>query len=236
MDGVIESPFPMLVLTKQRRREACVHEAAHAVIHRLGGATVYRVAVAAEGCPAWGTERERGGIPTGLWGVCSLGGPIGIAQECIKWDEDLGDSGGYLCDRRAFARILRGTEADWNRPGFSSKMRRHLRAFVCGCLAGPVVDSFLEGDDDPWLEPVVPEEDEDRTLAHALARLLPFNREYDHLAQVTIEALRRPDIWQKVITLADELERVGDIEDVDPFLPEWDRSWPPAPPRRRSPK
>jgi hypothetical protein len=40
------------------------------------------------------------------------------------------------------------------------------------------------------------------------------------LAQVTIEALRRPDIWQKVITLADELERVGDIEDVDPFLPE----------------
>jgi hypothetical protein len=36
MDGVIEKPIPTLVLTKQRRREVCIHEAAHAVITGVG--------------------------------------------------------------------------------------------------------------------------------------------------------------------------------------------------------
>lgn len=229
MDGVIEGPLPTFVLTKQHRREVCVHEAAHAVIHRLGGAFVDRVAVAPEGASEWSTEGGRGGILSGLWGVCSATNPTTFARVCIKWDDALGE---YHSDRRAFARHLRQIE-----PATAFELRRQVRAFVCGLLAGPVADSILEGDDDPWLEPDWCDgPGEDRVLASAFARLLPFNREYDHLAQVTIETLRRPDIWHKVITLADELERVGDIEDVDPFLPEWDRSWPPAPPRRRSPR
>jgi hypothetical protein len=232
MDGVIEKPVPTLVLTKQRRREVCIHEAAHAVIYRLGGAFVYRVAVAPEGCSEWVTEGRKGATLTNLWGVCSTSDPPTFALLSMKWDESLGD---YHCDRQGFARISRQIEATADRPGFAFELRRQVRAFVCGLLAGPLADSILEGADDPWLEPEWGDgPGEDRTLACAFARLLPFNREYDHLAQVTIEALRRPDIWQKVITLADELERVGDIEDVDPFLPEWDRSWPPATPRRRS--
>jgi hypothetical protein len=233
MDGVIEKPIPTLVLTKQRRREVCVHEAAHAVIHRLGGAFVDRVAVAPEGASEWSTEGGRGEIISGVWGVCSATNPTTFARVCIKWDDALGE---YHSDRRAFAHHLRQIEATADSPGVAFELRRQVRAFVCGLLAGPLADSILEGDDDPWLEPEWGDgPGEDRTLACAFARLLPFNREYDHLAQVTIEALRQTDIWQKVITLADELERVGDIEDVDPFLSEWYRSWPPGPPRRRSP-
>jgi len=234
MDGVIEIPFPTLVLTKQLRREVCVHEAAHAVIHRLGGAFVYRVAVAPEGCSEWVTEGRKGATLTDLWGVCSPSDPPTFSQVCMKWDESLGD---YQCDRQGFARILRQIQATANRSGVAFELRRQVRAFVCGLLAGPLAESIFEGDDNPWLAPEWCDgPSDDLVLACAFARLLPFNWEYRHLCQVTAEALHRPDIWHKVITLADELERVGDIEDVDPFLPEWDRSWPPAPPRRRSPK
>jgi hypothetical protein len=46
----------------------------------------------------------------------------------------------------------------------------------------------------------------------------------------TLEALRRPDVWGFVRRLADELERVGDIQDeVIDMVPERSLHWPPSP-------
>lgn len=226
--------LPPVLLTKSRRRAVCIHEAAHAVIYRLGGAFVHQVAVAPEGAGKWTHEGRKGGILDNLWGVCSISDPPFLLRQFVRWNED---SGEYDCDRRGFSSAARIFESETGLRRFAAETRRQVRSCVCGLLAGPIAEQFFEGDDDPWLEPDFADgPGNDLMLADAYARVLPGVREYDHLCNTTSEALRRPDIWQKVISLADELERVGEIEDVDPFLPEWDRSWPPPPPRRRAGK
>jgi hypothetical protein len=47
-------------LTREERKAVCVHEAGHAVLHALGGAFVYRVAVAPEGATEWTTTARKG--------------------------------------------------------------------------------------------------------------------------------------------------------------------------------
>jgi hypothetical protein len=66
--------------------------------------------------------------------------------------------------------------------------------------------------------------------ANGLARLLPYLGELEHASTVTCEALRVCGIWTRVIALADELERAGDmhIDAIAEFLPEPLRHWPPA--------
>ena len=60
-------------------------------------------------------------------------------------------------------------------------------------------------------------------------------KEYENAVQVTEEVLRRPDVWQSVIQLAEELEKFGLIEgddceaDLKELLPERLCDWPPAP-------
>jgi hypothetical protein len=50
------------------------------------------------------------------------------------------------------------------------------------------------------------------------------------IAEAYNEALRRPEIWARVIALADELERVGDMcpDALVEFLPQPDFHWPPS--------
>jgi hypothetical protein len=229
-------------LTKERRREVCIHEAAHAVIHALGGSYVYLLAVAPEDATEWQVHDRRGGLCTGLWGLCSTSD---FSTWCIRWNEA---EFGYEVDRRAYAAYLRDLERQLNelyrsegRPParLAAEQRRIVRAHICGSMAGPAADAIAAGEDvedalDYW-NADLSDPDEDLCNAEAMARLLPYRNEYDHAVRVTEEALRRPAIWASVLNLADELERVGHMEDVHPWLPDADRHWPPSP-RRAVPR
>ncbi|MFZ4540122.1 hypothetical protein [Propionivibrio sp.] len=70
---------------------------------------------------------------------------------------------------------------------------------------------------------------EDSQKAAGLALLLPWRGEYGDLTWVTEQLLRRPDVWAMVIRLACELERLGDMEDFDGFLPDAVDGWPSSP-------
>jgi hypothetical protein len=228
-----------LALTAERRREVCVHEAAHAVVHAMGGSLVYRVAVAPEGSTAWTIQCRKGEPLADLLGVCETSdAPCGFY---LRWGKEDGD---YVADRARFSSMLRDVDrqmrehhAGRQAGRFAAEQRRQLRAHICGCMAGPAADAILAGLDveaalDCW--GVELEEGEDLTKAMGMARLLPFRNEYDHAARVTEEALRCPDVWGRVIRLADELYRVGSMDDVDPFLPQPTPGWPRPPQRRRS--
>ena len=223
-------------LTKERRRQVCIHEAAHAVIHALGGSFVYLLAVAPEDATSWQVHDRKGMLCTDLWGICSTSD---FWTRYIQWNEE---ECSYEVDRRGYAEYLRDMERQVNDRRSSSgqrvlrlaaEQRRIARAHVCASMAGPAADAIVAGEDvedalDYWTADLS-DPNEDLCNAEAMARLLPYRSEYDHAVRVTEEALRRPAIWAAVLRLADELERVGHMEDVRPWLPEADRHWPPSP-------
>lgn len=224
------------VLTVERRREVCIHEAAHAVVYALGGSFVDRVAVAPAGVTEWITVGRKGAVLTDLWGVCSASDPPCLY--CIQWCEEDGD---YIADRGRFTNMIRTSEralVEQKAPRgsrYGVELRRQLRAHICASMAGPAADAIHAGEDvelalDWWGVELDP--GEDLTRAMGMTRLLPFRHEYDHAVRVTEEVLRRPEVWDHVLRLADELERVGDLEDVHSFLPDRLPAWPPSPRRR----
>ena len=227
-------------LTKDRRREVCIHEAAHAVIHALGRSFVYLLAVAPEDATSWEVHDRKGGLNTGLWGICS--GSDWWSWH-VRWSEERGE---YVTDRRSYAEHLREMERQVNdhyrgqgrpRARIAAEQRRVARLHVCISMAGPAADAIVAGEDVEdaldWWSVDWYEEGSDLAVAAAIAGVLPYRNEYHHAVQVTEEALRRPEIWATVIRLADELERAGRLENeaIDPFLPLADRSWPPSPRR-----
>jgi hypothetical protein len=224
-------------LTKERRREVCIHEAAHAVIHALGGSFVYLLAVAPEDATEWQVRDRKGGLCTDLWGICSTSDFS--TWLCMQWNET---ECTYEVDRRSYATYLRSMEHQVNefhrsegRPParLAAEQRRIVRAHICGSMAGPAAEAIAKGQDvqselDYW-NADLSDPNEDLCHAEAMARLLPYRNEYEHAARVTEQALRSPDIWAAVLRLADELERVGHMDDVHPWVPEADRHWPPSP-------
>ncbi len=224
-----------IVLTEKRRHEVCIHEAAHAVIHALGGGWVYDVEVAPIGCEEWTTEGRKGGMLSDLWGVCRTSDAENVFGR-IWWNEDWD---GYECDRAGYRKLL-----DWlgsGRPNgqrIKREARRRLRAWICGSIAGPMADAIYGGEEEPggiWLEPEYMR-GEDLTVAEALSWFLPYRAEYDFLASVTERALREPDLWGMVLRLADELEKAGclgceeeSFHRLRYLLPEPRRNWPPSP-------
>lgn len=209
-------------LTRARRKETCIHEAAHAVIHALGGGYTYQLAVAPEGSTvAWTYTGRKGPVLTGVWGVCETSDAPFIG---LRWDEI---EGGYALDRALYAALIRGLSGQ---RGWVPEHRRQLRAHVCGLLAGPLADSISACD----LEPYADQEDgegQDVTVAGALCWALPSGRaQFDHAERVTLAALREPEIWQEVVALADALEVAGSMESdaIEPFLPERRKHWPPS--------
>lgn len=227
-------------LTRERRRGVCIHEAAHAVIHALGGSFVYLLAVAPEDATSWQVETRKGNLNTDLWGVCS---GSDWWSWYVRWIDELGE---YQADRKGYANHLREMERQINehqrsegRPAgrIAAEQRRVARLHVCVSMAGPAADAIVAGQDVEdaldWWGVEWHDEHDDLAVADAIARVLPYRGEYQHAVRVTEEALRRPEIWAAVIRLADELERVGRLENeaLDPFLPPADRSWPPSPRR-----
>ncbi len=218
--------LPGLRLTRAHRRTVCVHEAGHAVLFALGGAFVYRVAVAPEGATAWQTTGRKGSPMVDLWGVCQPAGHA--AAPCIRWDAASGD---YGADRRLFAEMQRLCAQLPGGRRVRDESLRILRAHVCATLAGPAAEQLHLGEDDPWLDT----EGawgvwDDAKAAQCLGWLLPWRGEIEHLHGVTVAALRRPDVWASVQRVADELERRGDIEEgLELLLPKPSPGWPPSP-------
>lgn len=218
-------------LTCARRRAVCVHEAGHAVIHALGGAYVYRLAVAPAGATTWSTTGRKGTALSDLWGVCSASDTLG--QWFVRWEpEELG----YSADRRQFGQVLRSFETGGGKARARRavrEVRRQLRAQVCACLAGPAAEQLFElpGNEPCLWEGEWGEPDDDIAKAEAYSWLLPWRGEFEHLAALTVATLRRPDVWAHVLAVADALEVAGDLEDEAAMrlLPLPAPDWPPGP-------
>ncbi len=67
-------------------------------------------------------------------------------------------------------------------------------------------------------------------VVQMMGGLLPFRSEFEHGCAVTSEALRRPEVWRRVLALTDELERAGSMyaEAIGEFLPAPELDWPPS--------
>lgn len=136
----------MYELTEEERRITCFHEAAHAVVHAIGGAFVGSVEVAPVGAMEWATQGENGEAISDLWGICR-GGDRCDAGLFIRWK----DEAGYQVDASGY-RAYRRQHGDQRHRSF---MYRHLRRYICGVLAGPVSDRICDGwpIDEIWLDP-----------------------------------------------------------------------------------
>jgi hypothetical protein len=103
-----------------------------------------------------------------------------------------------------------------------------VRLRVCGALAGPIAETYYQGREfdvwgtDGWLD-----RESDVEIAPGLAGLLPYRSEFEHACMMTCDALRRPKVWSRVLELADELERKGNmsLDAIAEFLPTPDVGW-----------
>lgn len=247
----VKNRFPGL--TKERRFEVCIHEAAHAVIFSLNHISwVYSIEVAPEGATEWVTTGSCNNQRDDLWGICRQDESTTIHQRLIRWDEENGD---YVCHvkfeqeyYKLMLKLAREKHSIMNpKEKFSSKhfkneYWRNLRAFIAGTLAGGIAEDIFNNEEidaeslyyaGVWAcDPTY-----DVTIAGALCRFLPqrhFLEEFEHLVKETERTLRRPELWDRVIKLAKALEREGKIEDeeLEQYLPEPASNWPPSPGER----
>lgn len=214
-----------LELTAVQRRKICIHEAAHAVIHRLSGGWVYELAVAPPHSTSWTYVNRNGGISTDLMGVCSVEPTPHYTSiwSHISWNPE---KVMYDSDRKTMESTGRQCGA-----GVLAAIRQEIRGLVAMNLAGPIADEILLGEVPYVWDTYVCEPNEDVAMAWGLVQLLPGRKEADHLAEVTEQALRHPPIWKRVVALADALVTSGSLcdEELDKYLPPAAPDWPPSP-------
>lgn len=144
----------MVPLSKENRREVCVHEAAHAVVAHQCGIGVYGLAVAPEGSIEWACEGRKGTVLTDLWGVCHTSDSGNLRY--LKWDED-----------EWYYRLKDGSNRNALLADLSTESRkfvqRLIRADICCFLAGPAASQIWRatwsvfGKDIPSLRMTSPE-------------------------------------------------------------------------------
>ncbi|SDJ27312.1 hypothetical protein SAMN04487926_14050 [Paraburkholderia steynii] len=89
------------MLTPKLRRAACFHEAGHAVIHALGGSSIYGLAVAPEGSDSWTYHGRKGVEIEGAAGVCEPCDTPWLAMY-LEWDGST-----YRANRSEFNQVHR---------------------------------------------------------------------------------------------------------------------------------
>ncbi len=245
-------------LKAEHRRQLCVHLAAHAAVSKMGRAWVYMLAVPPVGVRSWTISERKCNSLGKIWGVCSTSD---LYCHDLEWDRDrqmyVADRESLECgleqhyevylhnhlnprpDRRVYDPFSGGAPT---LDEFLAGHRRVVRAQVCGYLAGHIADGITAGMTADEALSLYDRRDtqyvgeSDIVVAQGLAGLLPSG-EYENAVQVTEEVLRRPDVWQSVIQVAEELEKFGLIEgdeceaDLGELLPEDTGDWPPAPDR-----
>ena len=222
----------IITFTSELRRETCIHEAAHAVVHAIGGSFANEIKVAHEGSTDWVVENSNGELEHGLWGCCHIKEPPTLG--CLHWDEN---QSAYIASSKLYAMRLRHVER-LNQRGAARELRRQLRAHICGSLAGPIAEGIHAGQQAGQQAGTIFLESEgqwgeDVTLAEGLCFLLPFRWEFDHLATITERILRESETWRIVTRVADALELHGRLEgdELLCLLPPRasERGWPPSP-------
>ena len=243
-------------LTAEHRSQLCVHVAAHATVSHISKAWVYMLAVPPAGVRSW-TIAERKTASLGkIWGLCSTSD---LYCPHLEWNRDRQM---YVADRKSlewrlnrnYEQFMHGqlnppTDAKVYDPfsggaptldEFLADNRRVFRAQVCGYLAGHIADGIVAGMTADEALSLYDRRDtqyvgeSDIVVAQGLAGLLPPG-EYENAVRVTEEVLRRPDVWEAMTQLAEELEKFGLIEgddceaDLHELLPERLCDWPPAP-------
>lgn len=216
-------------LSPQERRGLCFHEAGHAVVKALGGARVYRVAVAPLGSEdgAWFHESRKGKRVDEVWGFCEAAGSP--ADSCIRFDPASGD---YGVDQTLFSQVQRGWRDTTVRRRSSTEMYRQIRLHLCAALAGSLAEQIHRGGD-VWLDDEADWCDwNDVKVAACYARLLRQRGELERLHAETVRVLQLKEVWPFVERLANALDLTGCLnfdDDSEGLLPAPLLDWPPTP-------
>lgn len=244
-------------LPEEHRRQLCVHLAAHAAVSNMGGAFIHMLAVAPAGVRSWTISERKTRDMGKIWGICSTSdfycGHLYWDQDRQMYDADRKgweselayqhecltrmDDSNPLAAAMIAEHVASGTLA---KERYVVDYRRVVRAQVCGYLAGHIADGITAGmaakdalllydrRDTQYVGSV-----SDIVIAEGLAGLLPRG-EYENAVRVTEELLRRPEVWESVNRLGDELGKFGLIEgddceaDIADLLPRGVGDWPPA--------
>lgn len=244
------------VLTPEHRHQLCVHLAAHAAIGHMGGACIYKLAVAPAGTRSWTTPHRKDPSSGPTWGACCTSD---IYCEYLKWDTNLqafvGNRAGWEADlmlsheqlqraiRESSANAANGAARGDTEPvPFEVSLahqRRVLRAKTCEYLAGHIADGITAGMTADEALRLYDRRDtqyvgaSDIVIAQGLSDLLPPG-EYEHAVHNTEETLRCPEVWTLVNQLAEQLGNFGLLEgdeceaDIYDYLPPSLADWPPA--------
>lgn len=256
-------PRPGYRLTAEHRHQLCTHLAAHAAVSTMGGAWVYKLAVAPQGVRSWTTSDRKSNSPETIWGLCSTSD---FYCYHITWDEErqrfAGDREGWEWEIRQQHEHLLHRHLNpvpgikvWDPfangvpslEEFVAAHHRVVRAQACGYLAGHIADGITAGMSAVEALRLYDHRDEefigpsDIVESKILADLLPPG-EYENAIRLTEEVLRRPEVWAAVKQVASELEQLGLIEGAPcegealALLPSGDQGWPPAPDRADAPQ
>ena len=211
----------MTILTPAQRRATCIHEAGHAVVFALGGVSVYRLAVAAEGAEAWRTDIRNGRMCTGLWGLCEKADLV-LPRQFLRW---LMNEGGLHPDGTGYEHLLAHPEGRAQIEAFTTSQQREIRAQMVGLMAGPAAEQrFTDGEARLCRGSALHEV----RKAEDLSWLLPGRDDFEHAAELTALTLRRAEVWAAVEYLADALERAGTLaHGIRALLPAALPGWPP---------
>jgi hypothetical protein len=250
------TPKKGYMLTPEHRHQLCIHLAAHAAISHMGGANVYKLAVAPAGTRSWTTSHRKGPSLGPTWGACCTSD---ICCEFLKWDTHrqafVGDRAGWEADLRrsheSSQRSIRESSANAaNEAGRSNTetvsfegvmahRRRVLRAQTCGYLAGHVADGIVADMTADEAMKLYDRRDtqyvgvSDIVIAQGLADLLAPG-EYENAVRNTEETLRCPEVWELVNQLAEQLKNFGLLEgdecevNIRDYMPPRLANWPPA--------
>lgn len=210
------------MLTKEKRKEYCVREAAQAVVHALGGSAVYRLAVAPTGVKEWEIEGRKGGVKKGIFSDCQTS-DLMIINPYIQVDE----GGNFEVQDEAFKSFVANIDEN-KMPNFSRNVFREIRLHLYGEVANLIASQVQSG-----IEVRPDEEDSSYTYANVYAHFLPRDADVEFTDAVNLieDLLQQDEVWKKVTLLAEELDKTGDMDEVqiEGFLPQPLVNWPSSP-------